>query len=159
MVCRGFLHSPVEYMAHFQALGRCVNDLQWESNAHNGIWFSTRREKVHQCGKDEDDECLWKMFSSFDSRNSPLSHLFFMSVLCLFCLFHFLISVSLYFFPLFSWSDSGFGSSFLPKEESATTAPEVVVRKDYQASSQVSRLLFLLSPVSTWIWKSFELWN
>ncbi|XP_067257602.1 sushi, von Willebrand factor type A, EGF and pentraxin domain-containing protein 1 isoform X5 [Chanodichthys erythropterus] len=32
---------------------------------------------------------------------------------------------------------SSFGSSFLPKEESATTAPEVVVRKDYQASSQM----------------------
>uniref|UniRef100_A0A8C2AZW3 Sushi, von Willebrand factor type A, EGF and pentraxin domain-containing protein 1 n=1 Tax=Cyprinus carpio TaxID=7962 RepID=A0A8C2AZW3_CYPCA len=32
---------------------------------------------------------------------------------------------------------SSFGSSFLPKEESATAAPEVVVRKDYQVSSQM----------------------
>ncbi len=36
-------------------------------------------KKVLQCGKDEDDECLWKMFSSFDSRNS-LSHLFYACV-------------------------------------------------------------------------------
>lgn len=33
---------------------------------------------------------------------------------------------------------SGFGSSFLPKEESVTAAPEVEVSEDYQASSQVS---------------------
>ncbi|XP_051576791.1 sushi, von Willebrand factor type A, EGF and pentraxin domain-containing protein 1 isoform X5 [Myxocyprinus asiaticus] len=32
---------------------------------------------------------------------------------------------------------SSFGSSFLPKEESATPVPEVVVRNDYQASSQM----------------------
>ena len=37
-------------------------------------------------------------------------------------------------------SSSGFGSSFLPKEESVTAAPEVEVNEDYQASSQVSRL-------------------
>lgn len=42
---------------------------------------------------------------------------------------------------------SGFGSSFLPKEESVTAAPEVEVSKDYQASSQVTfkliKILFL----------------
>ncbi|XP_017574246.1 sushi, von Willebrand factor type A, EGF and pentraxin domain-containing protein 1 isoform X1 [Pygocentrus nattereri] len=38
---------------------------------------------------------------------------------------------------------SSFGSSFLPKEESVTTAPEVVVRKDYQASSQMFHECFL----------------
>ncbi|TRY57481.1 hypothetical protein DNTS_014228 [Danionella cerebrum] len=32
---------------------------------------------------------------------------------------------------------SSFGSSFLPKEESATAAPEVIIREDYQASSQM----------------------
>lgn len=39
----------------------------------------------------------------------------------------------------FVWvSLSGFSSSFLPKEESVTAAPEVEVSEDYQASSQVS---------------------
>lgn len=39
----------------------------------------------------------------------------------------------------FVWvSLSGFSSSFLPKEESVTAAPEVEVNEDYQASSQVS---------------------
>lgn len=39
----------------------------------------------------------------------------------------------------FIWvSLSGFSSSFLPKEESVTAAPEVEVIEDYQASSQVS---------------------
>ncbi|XP_072543610.1 sushi, von Willebrand factor type A, EGF and pentraxin domain-containing protein 1 isoform X2 [Salminus brasiliensis] len=38
---------------------------------------------------------------------------------------------------------SSFGSSFLPKEESVTTAPEVVVRKEYQASSQMFHECFL----------------
>uniref|UniRef100_A0A8B9HXL3 Sushi, von Willebrand factor type A, EGF and pentraxin domain-containing protein 1 n=1 Tax=Astyanax mexicanus TaxID=7994 RepID=A0A8B9HXL3_ASTMX len=33
---------------------------------------------------------------------------------------------------------STFGSSFLPKEESVTTAPEVVVKQQYQVGSQVS---------------------
>ncbi|KAG7461968.1 hypothetical protein MATL_G00196770 [Megalops atlanticus] len=37
---------------------------------------------------------------------------------------------------------SSFGSSFLPKEESVTTAPEVI-REDYQASSQVFHECFL----------------
>lgn len=96
---------------------------------------------MHQCGKDEDDECLWKMFSSFDSRNSPLSHLFYVYVVLILSVSFSHFCLLVFFFPLFSWSDSGFGSSFLPKEESATTAPEVVVRKDYQASSQVSLLL------------------
>ena len=42
-------------------------------------------------------------------------------------------------FLYFLWvSLSGFGSSFLPKEESVTAAPEVEVSEDYQASSQVS---------------------
>lgn len=36
---------------------------------------------------------------------------------------------------------SGFGSSFLPKEESVTAAPEVEVSEDYQASSQVGLYL------------------
>lgn len=39
---------------------------------------------------------------------------------------------------------SGFGSSFLPKEESVTAAPEVEVHEDYQASSQVSFFLSLI---------------
>lgn len=39
---------------------------------------------------------------------------------------------------------SGFGSSFLAKEESVTTAPEVEVSEDYQASSQVSFHSFIL---------------
>lgn len=39
---------------------------------------------------------------------------------------------------------SGFGSSFLPKEESVTAAPEVEVSKDYQASSQVNFIIFLI---------------
>ncbi|XP_035375850.1 sushi, von Willebrand factor type A, EGF and pentraxin domain-containing protein 1 isoform X3 [Electrophorus electricus] len=38
---------------------------------------------------------------------------------------------------------SSFGSSFLPKEESVTTAPEVMVGKDYQASSQMFHECFL----------------
>ncbi|XP_030635356.1 LOW QUALITY PROTEIN: sushi, von Willebrand factor type A, EGF and pentraxin domain-containing protein 1 [Chanos chanos] len=38
---------------------------------------------------------------------------------------------------------STFGSSFLSKEESVTTAPEVLVREDYQASSQVFHECFL----------------
>ncbi|XP_045068130.1 sushi, von Willebrand factor type A, EGF and pentraxin domain-containing protein 1 isoform X2 [Coregonus clupeaformis] len=38
---------------------------------------------------------------------------------------------------------SSFGSSFLPKEESVTSAPEVVVSQDYQASSQVFHECFL----------------
>lgn len=38
---------------------------------------------------------------------------------------------------------SGFGSSFLPKEESVTAAPEVEVSKDYQASSQVTFQILL----------------
>lgn len=53
--------------------------------------------------------------------------------------------VFIFFFPLvhldlyFVWvSLSGFSSSFLPKEESVTAAPEVEVSEDYQASSQVS---------------------
>lgn len=38
----------------------------------------------------------------------------------------------------FVWvSLAGFSSSFLPKEESVTAAPEVEVSEDYQASSQV----------------------
>lgn len=44
---------------------------------------------------------------------------------------------------IFFWvSFSGFGSSFLPKEESVTAAPEVEVSEDYQASSQVCLNLF-----------------
>ncbi|XP_036813763.1 sushi, von Willebrand factor type A, EGF and pentraxin domain-containing protein 1 isoform X2 [Oncorhynchus mykiss] len=38
---------------------------------------------------------------------------------------------------------SSFGSSFLPKEESVTSAPEVVVSQGYQASSQVFHECFL----------------
>ncbi|XP_056156472.1 LOW QUALITY PROTEIN: sushi, von Willebrand factor type A, EGF and pentraxin domain-containing protein 1 [Lampris incognitus] len=38
---------------------------------------------------------------------------------------------------------SSFGSSFLPKEESVTSAPEVEVIEDYQASSQVFHECFL----------------
>ncbi|KAE8279214.1 Sushi, von Willebrand factor type A, EGF and pentraxin domain-containing protein 1 [Larimichthys crocea] len=38
---------------------------------------------------------------------------------------------------------SSFGSSFLPKEESVTAAPEVEVSEDYQASSQVFHECFL----------------
>ncbi|XP_062305372.1 sushi, von Willebrand factor type A, EGF and pentraxin domain-containing protein 1 isoform X1 [Osmerus eperlanus] len=38
---------------------------------------------------------------------------------------------------------SSFGSSFLPKEESVTSAPEVVVIEDYQASSQMFHECFL----------------
>ncbi|XP_061921980.1 sushi, von Willebrand factor type A, EGF and pentraxin domain-containing protein 1 isoform X1 [Entelurus aequoreus] len=38
---------------------------------------------------------------------------------------------------------SSFGSSFLPKEESVTAAPEVEVSKEYQASSQVFHECFL----------------
>nr|XP_033465702.1 sushi, von Willebrand factor type A, EGF and pentraxin domain-containing protein 1 isoform X2 [Epinephelus lanceolatus] len=38
---------------------------------------------------------------------------------------------------------SSFGSSFLPKEESVTAAPEVEVVEDYQASSQVFHECFL----------------
>ncbi|XP_030018068.1 sushi, von Willebrand factor type A, EGF and pentraxin domain-containing protein 1 isoform X2 [Sphaeramia orbicularis] len=38
---------------------------------------------------------------------------------------------------------SSFGSSFLPKEESVTAAPEVEVIEDYQASSQVFHECFL----------------
>ncbi|CAJ1086014.1 sushi%2C von Willebrand factor type A, EGF and pentraxin domain-containing protein 1 [Xyrichtys novacula] len=38
---------------------------------------------------------------------------------------------------------SSFGSSFLPKEESVTAAPEVEVHEDYQASSQVFHECFL----------------
>ncbi|XP_039996882.1 sushi, von Willebrand factor type A, EGF and pentraxin domain-containing protein 1 isoform X2 [Xiphias gladius] len=38
---------------------------------------------------------------------------------------------------------SSFGSSFLPKEESVTVAPEVEVNEDYQASSQVFHECFL----------------
>ncbi|XP_034005924.1 LOW QUALITY PROTEIN: sushi, von Willebrand factor type A, EGF and pentraxin domain-containing protein 1 [Trematomus bernacchii] len=38
---------------------------------------------------------------------------------------------------------SSFGSSFLPKEESVTAAPEVEVNEDYQASSQVFHECFL----------------
>ncbi|XP_029026032.1 sushi, von Willebrand factor type A, EGF and pentraxin domain-containing protein 1 isoform X4 [Betta splendens] len=38
---------------------------------------------------------------------------------------------------------SSFGSSFLPKEESVTAAPEVEVSQDYQASSQVFHECFL----------------
>ncbi|CAB1351530.1 unnamed protein product, partial [Coregonus sp. 'balchen'] len=38
---------------------------------------------------------------------------------------------------------SSFGSSVLPKEESVTSAPEVVVSQDYQASSQVFHECFL----------------
>nr|XP_046174411.1 sushi, von Willebrand factor type A, EGF and pentraxin domain-containing protein 1-like isoform X1 [Oncorhynchus gorbuscha] len=38
---------------------------------------------------------------------------------------------------------SSFGSSFLPKEQSVTSAPEVVVSQDYQASSQVFHECFL----------------
>lgn len=38
---------------------------------------------------------------------------------------------------------SSFGSSFLPKEESVTSAPEVEVSEDYQASSQVFHECFL----------------
>ncbi|XP_056124585.1 sushi, von Willebrand factor type A, EGF and pentraxin domain-containing protein 1 isoform X2 [Rhinichthys klamathensis goyatoka] len=41
---------------------------------------------------------------------------------------------------------SSFGSSFLPKEESATTAPEVILRKDYQTSSQQMFHECLLNP-------------
>lgn len=44
---------------------------------------------------------------------------------------------------------SGFGSSFLPKEESVTSAPEVEVIEDYQASSQVG-----IPPVSLTSWKN-----
>jgi len=144
-------------MAHFQALGRCVNDLQWESNAHNGIWFSVHAGK--KCINVEKMRMMNAFGKCFPVLTAEilLFHIFFflMSVLCLFCLFHFLISVSLYFFPLFSWSDSGFGSSFLPKEESATTAPEVVLRKDYQASSQVSLLL----TVTGWCLNLEIFWN
>lgn len=72
-----------------------------------------------------------------------LFHIFFLILfflnLCAYAVCFIFSFMSPYTFPpLFSWSDSGFGSSFLPKEESATTAPEVIVRKDYQASSQVS---------------------
>lgn len=42
---------------------------------------------------------------------------------------------------------SGFGSSFLPKEESVTAAPEVEASEDYQASSQVSLLDLILHVV------------
>lgn len=42
----GFLiHSSMEYIGHFQTLGRFMNDLQRESNAHNGIWFSVHAGK------------------------------------------------------------------------------------------------------------------
>lgn len=45
----------------------------------------------------------------------------------------------------FLWvSLSGFGSSFLPKEESVTAAPEVEASEDYQASSQVSFISSLI---------------
>lgn len=53
----------------------------------------------------------------------------FPTCLCLHCLYFFWVSLS------------GFGSSFLPKEESVTAAPEVEVIEDYQASSQVSHNL------------------
>lgn len=49
----------------------------------------------------------------------------FPTCLCLHCLC----------FLWVSWS--GFGSSFLPKEESVTAAPEVEVIDEYQSSSQV----------------------
>lgn len=54
----------------------------------------------------------------------------FPTCLCLHCLC----------FLWVSWS--GFGSSFLPKEESVTAAPEVEVIDEYQSSSQVCLCLF-----------------
>lgn len=100
----GFLiHSSMEYLGHFQTLGRFMNDLQRESNAH--IWnliLCTRRKKVPQCGKDEDDECLWKMFSSFDSRNSPLSHLFYACVVLILSVSFSHFCLLLVLFSLFS---------------------------------------------------------
>lgn len=54
---------------------------------------------------------------------------------------HFLfLSFVLFFFLTIYLCITAFGSSFLPKEESVTTAPETPVIRDYQASSQASVL-------------------
>lgn len=120
-----------------------------------GVWTICNENPMHIMESDSlytqgKSASVWKRWGWW----MPLENVFqfwqqkfssFTSFLCVCCaysvcfIFSFLSRCT--FSPLFSWSDSGFGSSFLPKEESATTAPEVVVRKDYQASSQVSRFL------------------